>query len=530
MRSLNLFLLCLLLLVGCSKPAKPASTPAAPPPAKTEVAGDGFFLDVPKWHPTDDAVLKGLAASYKWGSGETRTTKASDGGTVWRLTFPDRPRPADVARIELRYEFGLTKADDAVLTKVIQAVTDKAIEIVADAATGDGEIGDLVAKRSSELVVAARPLEAYTAADGTPGNAVVLKALGFRKRDDGSWELVDTKPILSAAGRMPSNDESGIADLVGVAKARLPAAPAPASDCSKATEDAKTDESKFAPARLACAKALEASLTARAAAAQKAHDALALASRPKSPEETELTLATELLTKARALVTAAVAKPLDMPDKTVPEAVGAIEKKDPKGAGATYELRAFVFAHNLAELARARASNAKARATISQDLKGRIVVLQRDELGSVIVAGGGERRIYDISTGVVYLVGLDDTITPVLIAACPIGGGCLSKGEHFYDSGTNVGRSFSFDFGVRAQTLDKPDPRAKDALAFLLGASWNPIYFARLSAGTYNFENAQTGRWNWGIYGGLTVNVLQAVELLGVVGLGSPAAPKIVGY
>jgi hypothetical protein len=61
-----------------------------------------------------------------------------------------------------------------------------------------------------------------------------------------------------------------------------------------------------------------------------------------------------------------------------------------------------------------------------------------------------------------------------------------------------------------------------------LGASWNPLTTIKISSGAYLFENAQTGHWNSAPYIGVSVNIVQGLELLKMFGLGDVKPPKIV--
>jgi hypothetical protein len=129
---------------------------------------------------------------------------------------------------------------------------------------------------------------------------------------------------------------------------------------------------------------------------------------------------------------------------------------------------------------------------------------------------------------VVYVSGIDEYVMPVVIAVCPFGG-CMRGTENvFTDKSVSRLRTLSFDFGVRATTLNRTDPRDKGGTAFLTGLSWNPIAFVRLSAGEYFFENTLTTNKNTGMYVGITLNVLEAAGVLGALGLTTPAAPVLV--
>jgi len=519
-------------LLACSKAGPPPTTPGAaggkpapapaastapPRPSKTEAVGDGFFMDVPKWRPEQ---AKGLTAKYKWGSADERTTTAMDGGSYWRLSFPDRPKPSDVARVQLRFEFELTAQDRETITKSIEQLIQTSIDVVVAAAkkTG-GTLSDRIAAESSAIVTAAKPLAAYVTNDGTPGDEVVLKGLGFKRRSDGGLELADPTALVNLAKLETSADVAGARADVNEAAQRLPAAPNPPTPCSKAIADMQKDMTNAEQARAACANAILEDVKQRRAAADKAVKA---AKPPVPPNLIAAAAAAKALEGHAEKVAAAANAEGPEPAAVKPDRVALEDNADIESS---YAFRAYKYARLAMVLGEAEEAHGAPRTALRAELKSRIEVLEQDQLGSVILAASGEKRTYDVSTGVVYVGGLEDVVVPIMIAACPLGGGCLRRGETVVTGGL---RSISADLGIRAQTLDKPDPRGRDALSFLLGASINPIYFLRISAGFYTFENAQSAKWNVTGYVGTTVNILQAAELFGVVGLGTPAAPKVV--
>ncbi|NNB87399.1 hypothetical protein HJC10_30575 [Corallococcus exiguus] len=141
-----------------------------------------------------------------------------------------------------------------------------------------------------------------------------------------------------------------------------------------------------------------------------------------------------------------------------------------------------------------------------------------------------ERRGYSISSGAVYLFGLNDLVYPVAISICPIGG-CLRGDEQFWhNSGKNVWRSFSAEVGVAAVTADKfDDARRRGGPGFLLGLSWQGLAPFKLSGGSLVFENQENRRWQVDGYFGLTLDAAKAVEMMGLFGINVPTQLKSVG-
>lgn len=523
--------MCLVAITGCAGTTKAAggtatpNTASSPPePKEPQLAGDGFFMDVPKWTPPDAGNAKGLRASYRWGTGEQRSIRASDGGDYWRLVFQDKPRPSDIARVELHYEYELSKIDIAKIDAAVTAVVDEAEKAVNAAALSTDQktpLADRIAVGSSTIVRAAKPLDAFTAADGTKGSSVVLKALGFKQRDDGSWEPTGDglKALVRLAEEHVRANTKRLEAERDDAQTRLSKVAATASEaaCAAAVNGASAKGDDPAKVTTECAAAIKSAIDARVAALPKT----ATADEVKALTGLQ-TWAAKLVAKAPAITTSADA------DEDVSEARAELARD--ASVKNSYSFHAFDYGRAAVKLAAAKAVNAASIGKLKGELRTRVETLQSDRPGSVVLQENGEKRIYDVSTGVVYVAGLDDTVVPILISVCPVPGGCLHKGEAFFDSPTTAARGLSVDLGVRAQTLDKSDPRNSGALAFLLGASWNPLFFVRVSGGLYNFENAQTDNWNVAGYVGATVNVLQAAELLGVVGLGTPSAPKIVGH
>src|SRR5260221_4276444 len=90
-----------LVLAACKPSGPPTKTPTQSAPGPTDVVavGRGFYIDVPKWSARDRGDNVGLVALYNWGGQGERSVKGIDGGTYWRVAFPDKPGATEVARL-----------------------------------------------------------------------------------------------------------------------------------------------------------------------------------------------------------------------------------------------------------------------------------------------------------------------------------------------------------------------------------------------------------------------------------------------
>ena len=152
--------------------------------------------------------------------------------------------------------------------------------------------------------------------------------------------------------------------------------------------------------------------------------------------------------------------------------------------------------------------------------------MTQQHVGLALLEQDAEKRRFQASTGIVYVGGLDQVVMPLMISYC-VWDGCIGNGKTIFDAGSWK-HLLSVDIGARAQVVGEQDPRDDGASAFLAGVSLNPLMFVRASVGAYVFENSQTKNWNTNVYVGVSADVLHAVELLGVTGLGVPQPPRVV--
>ncbi|MEY2936798.1 MAG: hypothetical protein RL033_7547 [Pseudomonadota bacterium] len=511
-------------------PASPAET-NEPTPTRTDkgldsaqttaLEGGAFYLEVPVWKPkSHEGKPLGLSARFEWGDKGERTVEAarpSADAEQWRLTFPDQPKPDELARITLTYAFELTLEDHATLQTSTSELIDTVLQTVADAASADeGAFAERFSQASAALAsaVPAKTLRQYGDGSGNDGLTVVLQQLGITLGADGSWVLnaVARENLVQLASATVTFRDAGrditeaMAPLLTKLKAAKPSADQ-LSKCSLGDEPSKLDIEKARQAIGGCGALLEAELRASADTAEAATKVF--------------------LQQAADELHAALAQG--------PDAVMQVRDRKFAGAARRAPALADTYAYNATELAIYSARrDSKDAAWIAQldKLKSRITAAvertSRVEIGALLVAGGVQPRRYDIATGAVFAAGIKDVVVPLLISICPAAG-CLKQNEVAWSAPWGWLRAISADAGIRAKTLDTQDPRQSDKLSFLLGLSYNPVTVLRVSLGGYAFENAQ-GRKSWNVvpYVGITFNVLNAAELLGGLGLSSQFEPQEV--
>jgi hypothetical protein len=507
-------------------------TPPAEAPESTALSGGGFALDFKVWRPTKHLDPKSLSVTYDWGAKGPRTVQAQRQNDRWHVEFPDQPKPNEQASLKLRYAFALSDADKknviatvirverAILSAITRA-SDKAKPAPTSsppAASPPGASGPPAAGAPPETAtttsdtsedttafdaafaelaaeVASSPdanmLRNYGTSSGQDGLSYVLTQLGISVSADGVWTL----------------ERSQIKKLVDVAKLHRRAntsEPLTAISIEGATA---TDEEK----------ACQASLPAAAPTAEQATDVLrkcaatleALATKAKKDEKA-----------AADLVAAAQAARVD---------TNMVNFAANSFADAT--LRAsysFAAVRAASEALRTLATNEAQAAhdgVVVKDIDEAFENGTRIEDGATLVEGAAQPRRYDVATGVVFVSGIQDIVVPSLISVCGFEG-CLRQTDVAWNAKHGWGRALSFDAGIRVKTLDTQDRRHSDKLSFLTGLSYNPVSVLRVSGGFYWFENAQTKNWTGQPYVGVTVNLLNAAELLGSLGLGDQVAPS----
>jgi hypothetical protein len=493
--------------------------------AKTSsLEGGAFQLEVPVWKPkTHAGPPTALLAKYEWSGKGERTASAVRVTTkgkpdTWRISFPDQPKPDELARITLFYTFELTPADQKLLRDATAGLIDAVTDAAADAADqDDGNFVERFTQTSRALAASAhaKTLRQYGDEAGNDGLTLVLQQLGITLRPEGGWGLTvqareslvahSSDELLNRVGAQNAADA-----MVGLLERMNRATPSAAAlaRCSLGDDPSKLDTETAKQAIVGCASLLEAELR-RAAEGEADAEKKAL-----------------LLDAANALKAAA--------PQGAPAVLAARKSKLSKVARVVPAIRDG-FAYNATLYALYVTDKTDKDAAWNQrveQLKSRITALveqtSRVEVGSLLVAGGVQPRRYDIATGAVFVSGIKDIVTPMLISICPAAG-CLEQDEVAWSAPMGWWRALSVDAGIRVKTLDTQDARQSDTLSFLLGVSYNPVTVLRISVGGYAFENAQERKhWNLVPYTGITFNILNAAELLGGLGLSSQFEPQQV--
>lgn len=504
---------------------------AGPTPAlKTlpmQTPDGGFALDVAKairpHGATKARTSQRLKATYRWDDGEPQAAMVLDNGDSWRLLFPSTPEPDAIAKLVLKYEFDLddeTKQRLSELAGSLRATVVKAVQTTLDDDTVKGvkppaaQLAAFNLKFSAEMGQASDELVAlkeFRGAEDEAGDALVLAAMGIKTPKPGTY-VVDADKLR------------GVTHLKDGAQSFKEFANASASQVTGAAclpkglpkPDASEGEvhQAFDACRIAYTTVLKPLVDQANAGAgdlkQLGGDTEQLLAKLNGLEwkpgqaysdETEeyaaTTRAQELHRKVGELVTKLnVTRPAQL-DSAYGAIVWATQRQS----------QIYLEQQLLAEL--------------TGEIDRIVVELTQEQSGKVLIKKSAERRYWDVATGAVYVGDLEDVLTPVMIAFCPVG--CLRKGEHMFEWSANLGRAWSLDIGTRVGVWDNDtDPRHLDRPSFLVGASVNPFYFFRGSAGMYAFDNAQTGDWNRAWYVGATINLIHAADFLGPLGLSPP--------
>jgi hypothetical protein len=479
-------------------------------PTKVTAQGNGFFFELPIWRPALHGDPRKLTATYTWNGKDSRHTDAVKQGAgedeVWRLTFPDQPKPDEVAKLELRYDFELLPANKVELKKLAGQLVGVILNAGVEA-TGSPDFAAALASKVDQVLTtdAAQGLRKYATADGeTDAVLLVLDRLGFKKMEGVGWSIVAGSKLEQVAGSMVKNRAYAL--QMGAARTELATA-------SHAGRDARRkcgpidDVSKLDP-KTAIA-ILQMCLP------EVARDLEVAAAKEAAPGKTELQAAAETLRTA-------VGK---LSDQSVLGDVQQSLLMAEAHAADGYSIWANKLALTIVVGAMAEAAWNDTEARLVAEIETATERTLRTEVGSTLVQGADRPRRYDIATGVLYVGGIKDMIVPTLVSIC-FSTGCLAAKEVAWGANSGWVRAFSVDAGVRLKTLDSQDPRQLDKISFVMGVSFNPVSLLRLSAGYYAFENAQTKNWNAQPYFGVTLNILNAAEILGALGLGE-ATPKV---
>lgn len=522
-------------LVACTPPAK-APNAAGPvsddsPATKLKRVGDDdVVIQVDKWEPSGVSNT-GLVAHYSWEGQPRRRADVSNAGSGWQVRFLEQPKAGTEATIEYEFEYSITDKQRAELNEIAKSVLIDTVAIWLKCLDGAKPCGD---ERSDEWKKATairlkdeKVIEKLDEAkqyrnSKTNGRDLLISKLGLAVNADNNSLYLDSPPddlrdayeayklvalrdedLRKNLSPSEPDDKESVVVVKGDCREQRDAARAEAKDVSV---DGPIDFS-WRTLKDACA----ASLT------ERAKNSLSGANDKIAAYETAVT---------NALSSKDPEVKVDAPfneASTAIEADGTASDDEKKAAmGEVWLMKAAVAGHQR------KIALEKWHTVLEEwvgDLDTAVRTLTTEQTAEQIYKQEARRRMYDAATGIVYVLGLDDVVLFNAISVCP--GGCLRQddGTDEYGLGSHT---WAIDLGVGVGIEDQhPDPRHDDAVGIFLGSSWNPVDVVRLSHGLYWFENQQTEEWNVSVYAGVSVNILHAAALLGIVGRSLPSGAEL---
>jgi hypothetical protein len=491
-----------------------------------ETADGGFYMDFAQ--TVEGQTSKALKVSYAWSGAKGEVNAVSAGGS-WRVNFPNKPQPDEVASLELDYTFPLSDDDKNIVREKFRTVARVYVEAAVAASAEISKptaFQEELTGRLEALVPLLDELKKYGSSEKT-GDVVALDELGLIRTAGGDIELAPAgaKSLFDLASQHAA--ERDWSRLEEQAWRKLP----PGAACRGKTLTRAAPQPELTALLDACFAELNAALKAAA-------EAYAAAVPEVRSAETNLKQAWDAFEAARvdlAKLPSPVSQSVqdgDTPGETILAVrLGVVSDKYQGLLDAALKQRVRAPAFGPDELPSFNATrwamlrwglNERLKAStdrIANVLTQRTRTLTQQQLGSVLLERSAVRRYWDVATGAVYIGKVDDTAIPAMLAFCPAT--CLRRGETMWGNGfERLANGVSFDVGARVGVYDKnTDARHLDRPGFFIGGSVNPFYFFRASAGMYMFENAQTERWNQTWYVGATINVVHAAEMLGPLGL-----------
>ncbi len=485
-----------IVLLGATTHAETSVPPLSQPVRVSESAA---VIMQDKW-PSPDANV--AFEMVRLVNGSEVAMAVQDNGTQWRITLPTLPGPGE--RLRFRYTYVVRLNDDKkkTLKEKIDAFVLETASIVAEAYVRSRTVEDPQPKlgESMERLLERNPGldQIFVGGDGAvPLRTRVLERLGFERDEKKRWTLAGAGRLNEAWSNLERSDlsaaitaQNGLSQssTVGVAK-----------DCTDAVEKAKPRDQQ-APPPAPINRVLTACL-----------DSLAKTG----------TAARALLPSAASVLQGDALDPKMAYSKT--RLGRALESVATKSISRRRDFAAAVWA------ARERHAYLVQEVWMKSFQEVRMKSFQLDELveklesetlaGTANLEDKQDRRRWEFTTGVLYSFELDDVVAPLIASVCPCG--CLRADEP-YPGKENFCRTVGLDFGIVAATLDARDPRSGE-LAFVLGASWNPLSVLRVSGGAHLYENRLTQQWGASPYLGLTADLLAAAAILAPLGIKLPA-------
>lgn len=531
--------------VAASAAAIPA--PKAREPKATD--SGGFTLTYPTWEGLPEhGTQKGLVARYTWGGNPERVSvaesKTEDGKTVWVLTFPDQPRPKETSPLKLFWLFGLKPGSQEAIRAAVDDILKDTFQAVIEASDRDEakrnkKFEDAIVQLQTKtgLATAIATLSRYADASGNNGLTVLLTKLGLEQTKEG-WKLTRAglERLVRVSRKIPrTSDAQFFQKAMDRYQNDLDKVAAEPSEktCESRQSDFKAanTEANARAALQACVPALAGIIQKRAKdldqqvkeydlqeSQEKNPARLQQLRQKKASRDKNADSSKKLTSQAEALAKAFEQSAQGTPDYDLDSAVAGL---DP----APYSYNAAAIDSLFLQKEQAESDKQAELSALSSDITGTLEETLSNEVTSTSITGADRPRRYDVSTGAVFVTGLQDWVVPTFISMC-LSHGCLKPDEVSWTAPRGGLRMISLDVGVRTKTLDTQDARQSDKVSFLFGASLNPLSVLRVSGGMYTFENAQTKNWNARPYVGFTLNILNAAELLGNLGLSNQVPPS----
>lgn len=483
----------------------------------------GYSLRCPKRMDPFRGENTRLQATYTIGEGEPRQAEVFGDATSWLVHIADRALPGDSVTVSLTFYFEPSDAVRQELKAELKKLDKALVEGVTQALRTHGEAWTTHFSINPEENKYALLKEARLR-DGTRTLPTLLKGLGFRQ-DPAGQRWVPTDETLGILNETALR-ESGTGLL---APKLLELTESGASTCVTLLGEGALGEAPQALISTAT-RCLEKAASVAKAPASSTPPVGAKPGAGGAPVKNPCQeLFSPVITEAKRLGDSASGEALSKASG----ALGAAQERGKKDGCSEETLNALASASSLLTLAQHLGAAARVEAALQARVDEVAAVIavtfELADIRSDILEAEAERRGYSLSSGAVYLTGLNDLVYPVAVSVCPVLG-CLRGDEQFWFSKSSFVRSFSAEIGIAAVTADNhDDARRRGGPGFLLGLSWQALAPFKLSGGTLFFENQETRGWQFDGFLGVTLDAAKAVEMMGLFGIAVPVQLKSTG-
>jgi len=397
-------------------------------------------------------------------------------GESWSIYLPQPPSAGTRYLIWVRHVQALTEEDSEVIEEALTSLTEGTLEAVTQARSFTQVAnGWAVETDTSRLVSAIEGLAAYQTADGEPASEWVLEDLGL-DIEDGKLVVPhtyypDTSHLLWT-GSEERFEQARAAALeshevcAGGTLQTLSLSPQPG------------DRERALVALSECSKAFPANngVTAWAAVDEFKRGKLSLDD-----------------------LDSALAGPVDSADAIAARALTAW------------------FGATAADRARA-------------DLEARISGLTDQIVSTLTISEtgateSGARRLFDLSSGLVYAFDTGDVLVPYQASLCPFG--CVRDKRAWWWSRSDFASSWAIDLGSAQSVYGNQDERYDTRTTILTGISFAALPLVRVAGGAFFYEHQQDEKWARDWYLGATLDVAQAIEIAKPFGIELPAGVEV---